>query len=274
MKITIVLLGFLLFVSSSCSKKDTPEQAFNYAKVAAGGYMMVDNKKQAGNIDYEKAIKYCDFCINAEYELVTVYTLRAFCLSMLDKIEESKEYYKKALQIDKNNFFANYFLGELLYDAKEYGDAIIYLKNAEKLCEKFPKRKPDLYILLSVCCLKQNLSEGCKYAQDLLFVANYSKNPYIYTILAAFAVRDKQYILARRFYNRACKLAPQNPIMLQNLAVLNDLYLHKPDVALGYYRKALFASIKTEENQRRVKLQTRMGQLVDARLANEATGNQ
>ena len=192
---------------------------------------------------------------------LTARILQGISLQALRKSEEAIDTLRQAADAAPKDFCAQYFYGWVLCEAGRFGDALAPLKRAYEI----RRNHPDLLILLSRCSLEQNLPDGQRYLAGLRGYRTYRDSPEVYNAMAMLWLGQGDYRQARLLFGEALERDPQNPALLQNLAVLHDQYLHEPQPALQYYLRALAASQKVGDRQRESRLRSRLKGLAEER---------
>jgi len=201
-------------------------------------------------------------CVSAEPNNLTAQVLYGICLYETRQIEDAVNVLERAAERAPDNFAANYFSGWVLCESGQHGQALVPLKRAHKL----QPAHPDVLILLARCCLAQNLPEGTGYLQALRRHRNFATSPECYNALGVMWVQQQQYTNALRDLQTAASHAPEDPVVLQNLAVLHDQYLRSPKEALRYYRLSLTASQQTNDKERAAQISHRLKQMAEEKL--------
>lgn len=118
-----ILLLMVIMAFNACST--ATKKATNKEKEEK--YLIIKgmNKSEAGN--YEKALK--DFFAALKYNDENILTLKNIALtySRLGNIEKGKEFFRKTLLIDENDYDSLYNLSVIHYKEKEYEDSLFYL---------------------------------------------------------------------------------------------------------------------------------------------------
>jgi len=244
-----ILLGVL---PSGCSRVDA-DQAAREAGVAMS----------AG--DYAKGAKLAGKAMRAAPEKPEYGVLYGFALFENGQHLEARDQLAKTAVDAPGSFVAQYFHGWALYRLGAYGDAIVPLKNALYLKSGQDEHVPDILVLLSRCCLKQNLAAGRPYLQGLRRYRTFGDKPEVYNCLGLLHVGQGEHKLALASFEKALRLDPDNPVVLQNLAVLHDTYLGEPNEATDYYRQSLFRRNDRKDPTNQAAIRDRLRQLARER---------
>lgn len=243
----LFLIGFAvpLFLSTSgCGSSDPRALLRQAANSATAGRW-----KQAGELA-EKAVSKDEDNITARILLgISQYENR-----QTEKATDNLAYAAKA---SPDNFSAQYFYGMLLFEQQEYADALKPLRKAYEL----RKDNPDLLILLSRCCIQQNLAEGTRYLQVLRRFRSYRNEPEVYTSLALLWLAQRDYAAAEKYLMEAYEKEPENPVVLQNLAVFYDRYQQDTKRAIKYYRQCVKQSGLVNDDERAARIRRRLREL-------------
>lgn len=247
-------LGLALLASllAGCSRPD-PDQSAREAEaaMAAGEFAKaVSLSRQAfrrapGNLDYG--------------------ILHGYALFANKRHREARDQLARMAAAAPDSFLAQYFHGWVLWRLDDYGNAIGPLKNALFLKDGFEEFVPDVLVLLSRCCLKQNLPEGFRYLQPLRAHRSFGREPEVHNCLGLLRVGQGEYEQARRHFEDALRLDPGNPVVLQNLAVLHDIYLKDPKQAMLYYNDSRDRRDERKDPTNRAAISERLQQLARER---------
>ncbi|MDC9723468.1 MAG: hypothetical protein PSN34_11960 [Urechidicola sp.] len=139
-----------------------------------------------GDKDYKSTLDYLDNLERQNYKSVNVYEMFGMSYLKLDSLDLAKEYFNKALNINRNNSKILYRLATVEYDLGETKKA----KNS--LLFSIYTAKPDLdkqYYLLGVIHKEENnLKEAIYY-----FEKSFQNNPKRYTALYELAISEEMY---------------------------------------------------------------------------------
>lgn len=247
----VILSVFILFANTGCKKETTTELLSN----------AVEKIKQDGY--FEEALVLIDKALRKDPKNLEAMLLKGHCLRELRRKEECLEILSAAAQKAPENFQAQYYYGWALCEYGQYGEAVQYLKKSEKL-------NPDdlnTLILLSNACIKQNLyEEGSRSLNRLLEHPAFSRHPApVYNSLAILALNRQNLSESWRWFLRAYAKDPQNPVYLQNLAVIKDKHKNEPGPALRYYDLCRSAAKDIADDATVIKVERRMKELQQRR---------
>ncbi|MCF7848872.1 MAG: tetratricopeptide repeat protein [Kiritimatiellales bacterium] len=195
--------------------------------------------------------------LNQDPDNRTALLLNALSLHMRQQTGDAVDVLERATREAPDDFVTLYFYGWMLWEQEEYAEALTPLRKAYDL----NKQHPDLLVLLSRCCLQQNLPEGIRYLQALRRFRDYRDRPEVYNAIALLWFGQRDYKQAADYFQIAREKEPHNPVMLQNLAVLHDQYLQNPNAARRYYSYCLSQSQKIGDTERTRKILRRLRQL-------------
>ncbi len=136
--------------------------------------------------DYKNTLSYLDKLERLNYKSVNVYEMFGMSYLKLDSLDLAKEYFNKALNIDRNNSKILYRLATVEYDLGE-------IKKAKfSLMMSIHTAKPDLdkqyYLLGSINKEENNLIEAIHY-----FEKSFQNNPKKYKALYELALSEDIY---------------------------------------------------------------------------------
>jgi tetratricopeptide (TPR) repeat protein len=239
-----LVLCCLTFLFAGCNGRPTGEM-LKRAEQAA----MAEQWKHA-EVFAEKAAEYAEARSQA---LVLLALAKYHEDNMLEGIETAED----AAEKFPNMFAAQYFYGWLLCQNEQWADALPPLRRAHELNPS----DVNTLVLLAKCCIKQNLIQGVNYLQALARRNGFKDSATVYNGIAMLWLGRPNYIAAQRFFLKAHALDPENVVVLQNLAVLHDVYLNDEANALKYYRMCLRQSQLVRDEERVKAVVERLRQL-------------
>jgi len=253
--VSTAILTLVLALSLGCSRTPPAE---SLAKA-------VDAMKLG---KFHTALELTEQCLDADRDNVDAMVLRGIGLHQLQRRNEALEVLDTACRTDETHFAAHYFHGWVLAegDKPDYEAALTPLRRAQEL----DPGHIDVLLLLARCCLEQNLPEGVRYLQALRRHDAFRRDPALHNGLAYLWLIDDKLEQARKSMVTAHECAPDNPVPLQNLAVLHDQYLNDRSEALRYYRYAVGACQRKNDATRQAPLVQRMRQLASGRRTQPA----
>lgn len=125
--------------------------------------------------DNEKALVIFDRCIKQGINLENTYYKRANCKTALGQIEGAKSDLESTLRLNSQNFAANFNLGGLYFESKNYDKAINYYQKATVLN---PKSDDSFYRLAETYQkrgMKNEALQNCQKALQLNPANEYAK---------------------------------------------------------------------------------------------------
>lgn len=212
------------------------------------GQFMRDAAAAAKDGRWELALEKTALYLEEDEESVEALVLHGLALHKTGELPKAATMFERAAILAPERFEAQYFHGWILCEQEKYGRALDPLKAAHKLRPS----NPDVLALLGRCCLEQNVEWGTTYIQGLQRHRSYGGGPEVPNALACLALgQDPPDVKkALRYLQEARDRAPENPVVLQNLAVLSDHYLRDPEGAIRYYRYCLTASQRAGQESR------------------------
>lgn len=190
--------------------------------------------------------------------------LSGIAQALAGKNREAADTLRQAWRDAPEHFYAAYFLGWSHARMQQYGEALEPLERAVQL-------RPDhtqARILLSRCCLEQNLPAGIEHLRELErqdAFAGAQERAVLHNDTAYLLVMAEQHRQARKSLDQAANLAPDNPRILQNKAILLDRYLDDPRIARRFYIRALAAYQKLNDDGPQAAIRQRLRQLSSTR---------
>ena len=233
----------------------------------AAGCMNVAKKMQEAEAayktgQYQKAYELTAKVLKKDKQNVSAMVMNGWSLHQLQKESEAGTMLAQAASLGANDFGAQYFYGQYLVDTGDFNTAMTPLRQAFKINADTAKPQPEsLLVLLSRCCLEQNLPEGAQYLQGLRRFPDMSTSPSLYNDLGTLWTNTGKYPLAEKAFKDAWAKDPQNLIAPQNLAVLYDQYLKDPKQALRHYKYCYAQAAKAGDTVGAERYQSRIAAL-------------
>lgn len=215
--------------------------------------------------DFAKGVTLARQAFQAAPRNIDFGILYGYALLANDRPREAKTQLAQMAAAAPDHFLAQYFHGWILWRLGDYGDAIGPLKNALHLKSGYEEYVPDVLVLLARCCMKQNLPDGARYLQALRAHRSFGREPETHNCLGLLLVGQGQHDQARLRFEEALRLDPGNPVILQNLAVIHDIYLKDPRQAMTYYRESLARRIERRDPTNQAEIRERLRQLARER---------
>jgi len=188
--------------------------------------------------DFGKAEKEYKEAINEDNKFEKAYVALGNLQALEDRKEDAINTYKAVLSINENNAKANFGLGKVYYDKKEFKKAVGYL-------EKAVAAKNRYVLAHSVLGLTyKNLKQYAKGASELRAAISLekrrSKKGSYYFRLGELLVQSKKYKEAERALLSAAKMSSNSTIRAGANFYLGEVYRlsGRKQKALQYYSKA------------------------------------
>ena len=241
---------FLLFATAGCSRGSSGSEPLDDAMAAARDQ------------DWERGATLAGRHLATHDDAAPeAHMVRGLCLYMSGKQDAAMNSFEAAAVAAPKNFLAQYFYGWALCESEQYESALPVLERAHRLRPEHV----DLLVLLSRACLANNLVRGTKYLGQLQEYPAFSDGPEIDNALASLSLARHDYDQAREYFLQALAKDPDNEVVLQNLAVLHDQFLHDVSRAVFYYKRCLGAAQRHGNNERQARTRARLLQLARER---------
>ena len=185
--------------------------------------MIIDRKLDAINAfrrnDYQKTAKICEEIILSKKETSDIFNIYGLALQKQNLISESKKKFKKAIQLDANNFeaFNNYAIS-----LKRTSD----LELAEKMYLKALKIKPNyiqaLFNFAELKIIKQNHTEAINLYLTALKISNKSQEIFIKVKLFTAYRQIGKFSEAKKIANEVLEIDNNNLEAIKTLSELTN----------------------------------------------------
>jgi tetratricopeptide (TPR) repeat protein len=215
--------------------------------------------------DWFAAAELAERCTRIAPRNLDALLLHGRCLLAQRHLDEAIDCFERAVAQAELHFLPHFFLGWTLSEAERCGDAMTPLRRAYELIPRDSGARPDLLVLLSRCCLDNNLAEGERYLNELREYRAFAQSPDVFNALGMLHVNLQEYEEAARDFKTALRHDEGNAVVLQNLAVLYDQYLQEPHTAMDYYLYCRIASHRALDRERERKIHLRLRQLAEER---------
>ncbi len=245
----IGLLSCLVLMLAACGTRQSSEELMQQALAAA----------RAG--DWSYAREYARRVTAHDPGNLDARMLMGLSFHYLGETGRATRSMRQVAEQAPNNFTAQFLYGWMLSEAGNFAEALAPLRRAHEI----DRHHRPLLVLLARACLEQNLIEGVGYLQRLVSEADYGNRPEAFNAIALLWMGEPNYNRARAFFLQALRRDPGNPVVLQNLAVLYDLYLNDEEQALAYYRRCLATSQRINDSARARQVTERLRQLMQRR---------
>jgi tetratricopeptide (TPR) repeat protein len=226
----------------------------------------------ANSADFGRALQLTERCLELEPDHVEALLLHGYCCYQLMTPEQMEAdpssvlaYVERAASLAPERFIAQYIFGWMLFESRQYGRALVPLEKAYELREQCPEHTDSLLVLLSLCCVHQNLVRGRRYLQVLRTYKGFERSPLLYNALGVLHTKQMDAEAALSYFLEALTRDDHHPVVLQNLAVLYDDHLRRPEQAMQYYRRAIGARQAMRDSTRQDAIRRRLKQLVAER---------
>lgn len=170
-------------------------------------------------------------------------TMLAIALEQAGEQDAALEEATKAAKLSDKNFMAHFTKGRILYLKGRFDSCIGPLKTARAL-------RPDsldVVVLLAQASAIQNLPDAAGYYSILAKSDRFKSKPEPWNEIGMiFAVRG-DYRRAQQYFAKAESLAPENPTVILNMAIVNEIHLKRPSEAATYYKKYLRLTARNPE---------------------------
>ncbi len=245
---TACLLTGLVLFAVSCQRREPKELVQEALSAAASG-------------DWEYAREYSRRAVSRQDRAHKARLLLGVSYYYLNEIDQAIPALRRAAEDLPDNFTAQYLYGWILYENGNYTRALPPLRRAFEI----EQDHTEVLSLLARACLEQNLVEGVRYLQLLMRQPGYRDKPEPYNAIGLLWTGEPNYTRAGSFFLHALQRDSDNPVVLQNLAVLHDVYLHERKTALRYYRRCLAASQRIGDQERARQVTRRLRNLRNQR---------
>ncbi len=206
-------------------------------------------------------------CLKVNPEYVEALLLNNYCSFLLENNDNARRQalynLAKCTKLAPELLDAWYYYGWALVANKQSSDAILPLERAYALLPATGGPRSQIQLLLGLCYAENNLqAKALSMLQPLQFRKPYNTWPELYNQLGLLALKRKQPNQAITFFKRGLQHAPDNDVLLQNLAVTHDLYRNDLRMARLSYRNCLAAKAKRHDREGQLRIQNRLRQLL------------
>lgn len=219
-----ICLGCLLMALVSCSKEKpmTSNELINSAYT----YAKAGNKWTEARDAAAKAVQ-------LKPDDPKALLLYAIALDKTNDGDKAVSMIKKAVNLNKDNFLAQYYAGKILYDNKQNAEAIPYLKKA------FALKPNDIntLILLSKACEIVGHGDALEYYRSLLKTDRFKGKSGIYNDMGVIYMKQNQKEKAAKCFIFALRKAPNDPTVNLNFAIFCDTKVNNKATAINGYKK-------------------------------------
>ena len=185
----------------------------------------------------QQSLALCDVLIKAHPKEAKAYSVAGDFYYRDKKLEKSKEYFSRAVELDKSKYV---IWNQLLIIESELQQFTEMIKHGKEAVELFPN-EPTVYLLLGIAYLQE------KNPQEALIVLNQGKNMIIdnkpllgqfYANIGDAYYRTKQMEQSDEAYEEALKINPNDTYVLNNYAYYLSLRNVKLDKAEEMSKKS------------------------------------
>jgi len=185
----------------------------------------------------QQSLALCDVLIKAHPKEAKAYSVAGDFYYRDKKLEKSKEYFSRAVEIDKSKYV---IWNQLLIIESELQQFTEMIKHGKEAVELFPN-EPTVYLLLGIAYLQE------KNPQEALIMLNQGKNMIIdnkpllgqfYANIGDAYYRTKQMEQSDEAYEEALKINPNDTYVLNNYAYYLSLRNVKLDKAEEMSKKS------------------------------------
>jgi tetratricopeptide (TPR) repeat protein len=185
----------------------------------------------------QQSLALCDVLIKAHPKEAKAYSVAGDFYYRDKKLEKSKEYFSRAVELDKSKYV---IWNQLLIIESELQQFTEMIKHGKEAIELFPN-EPTVYLLLGIAYLQE------KNPQEALIVLNQGKNMIIdnkpllgqfYANIGDAYYRTKQMEQSDEAYEEALKINPNDTYVLNNYAYYLSLRNVKLDKAEEMSKKS------------------------------------
>lgn len=217
------LAGSLILLSCTKPVTESNEELLKQAIDAAANKA---DWKKARSLSYEAAKR--------NPRDVNAHVMLAISLEQSGQTDTALAEVRKAVEIDPKHFMAQYTMGRMLFEHERFADCVGPLTTANKL----QPGNANVLLLLARCSTVLDLSQNAiKYYIHLAKHPQFKNKPDPYNELGIIFAGKKDYQKAARCFSEAYKRAPDNHIVVLNLAIFCDYYLKIFPKAVAFYQK-------------------------------------
>lgn len=168
--------------------------------------------------DFEKSVKYFTESIEKEPSFPDVYNNRGLAYMKIDKLDEAKKDFQKAIELDDAFIMAKYNLAETDFYLNNINES---LENLGKIKSKLQDSAYYQVLLGSVYAAKNSFSEATTALNKAISLD--SKDSKAYTNLGFVQYQERNYEAAKVNFNKALQLNPKQDFALNNLSLIEAM---------------------------------------------------
>ena len=189
---------------------------------------------KAGEGDWSGADQLAQQVLDQDKDNADALMLRALAQFTLDSQNEAVEYAIHAARVRPDSFTAHYIQGMLLSKSGKSDLALRALKEARRLR---PDDTNTLILLAENALALRRYQEAAGYFKQLAKDKKYLQTPYLWNGLGICLLSNPNQAL--KFFRMAERFGPDDPVTALNLAVLQDVHLKQPALAVSGYERFL-----------------------------------
>lgn len=167
----------------------------------------------------ESALELCDKAINIEPQESLYVRTKAEILLDLEKIEEAKNLFEHATELNENDGWSWYYLAKINYNDKNFEEAKSCIYSAAAIL-------PEELAVLNLYAMILKTENRLEHALNLIEStakhsgkgSEYRKDAY--HLIANFLKDDNQFEKSQNFYDKALELSPRDELLLTDYADL------------------------------------------------------
>lgn len=218
----IPALALLLFCSAGCG---SPKEE--------NAVLLARALERAKEADWKDALKLTEAAVDQDPSDAAALIFHALALEKTLDQDQALDQAAAAVRIAPDDFIAQYTLGRMLYEKGKYDRALAPLMKARRLRPS----DANTVVLLAQTTARLNNSAALGYYRLLAQNPRFRRNPAVWSQIGTLYLIRHDPGKALTAYREAGRLAPENPNVALNLAVVNDFYLNNKAEASTYYNK-------------------------------------
>ena len=209
-----ILLGIIFNITKNELKAI---ELFNQVLSSEINYDALINKGHSYiNItDYKNALNNFKLCHEIDSNKNNINLLLGICCVELNKIEDAIYYYQNEINLNPENAYAYNNIGEVYLNIKDYSNAILFLKKAEKIEER------NIIIKLNIAKYYSEIYEidmAFSYYDKVIEIDN--NNYYAKYNAGLLALNENKYFEAENYFKSAIKDNKKSSELYNNLGIV------------------------------------------------------
>lgn len=225
--LTILLTGLLVpWLLCSCGSRKSTDQLLEEAFTAAH------------ESDWQTAVRLAAEAAKRDERNISAQLMYGIALEHVGSNEAALSVFRQAVKTEPGNFYAQYHLGRALYQKGKFQDSLTPLRQAEKL----RPQDANTLVLLAQIEHKMQLDDALIYYKKLAVNKRFTNKPEPWVQIGLISAARRDFATAGKCFALAYRLAPDNYIVVYNLAVFSDYYSGSTAArknAVQYYRRYL-----------------------------------